>query len=123
MTIHAWVLLSYIDALYRLERQWAELDEDERYKQRQKIAAPRLVKIKRWLDEKQPKVATDTLTRTAINYLINQRDRLVRYCEHGQLRISNVLAENAIRPFALGRRAWLFSDTPEGQRPVPPCFH
>ncbi len=112
----AMVLLSHIDALYRFERQWAELDDDERYEQRQKIAVPRLTKLKRWLDEKQPKVAPDTLTRKAINYLINQWDHLVRYCEHGQLRISNVLAENAIRPFAVGRRAWLFSDSPEGAK-------
>lgn len=112
----AMILLSHIDALYRFERQWAELDDDERYEQRQKIAIPRLAKIKRWLDEKQNKVAPDTLTRTAINYLINQWDHLVRYCEHGQLRISNVLAENAIRPFAVGRRAWLFSDSPDGAK-------
>ena len=45
-----------------------------------------------------------------------QWDHLIRYCEHGQLRISNVLAENAIRPFAVSRRAWLFSDQPEGAK-------
>ena len=101
---------------YRLERQWKELDDDKRYEQRQKIAVPKLAKLKQWLDEKQPKVAPDTLTRKAINYLINQWDHLVRYCEHGQLRISNILAENAIRPFALGRRAWLFSDSPDGAK-------
>ena len=72
------------------------------------------IKIKQWLDTKQLKVAPDTLIRKAISYLINQWDHLIRYCEHGQLRISNVLAENAIRPFAVGRRAWLFSDTSEG---------
>lgn len=112
----AMVLLSHIDALYRLERQWEELDDDERYEKRQQVALPKLAKLKQWLDEKQPKVAPDTLTRKAINYLINQWDHLVRYCEHGQLRISNVLAENAIRPFAVGRRAWLFSDQPEGAK-------
>ena len=112
----AMVLLSHIDALYRLEREWTELDDDERFEQRQKIAVPKLAKLKKWLDQKQPKVAPDTLTRKAINYLINQWDHLIRYCEHGQLRISNVLAENAIRPFAVGRRAWLFSDSPEGAK-------
>jgi len=112
----AMVLLSHIDALYRLERQWSELDDDERYEQRQKLTVPKLAKLKRWLDEKQPKIAPDTLTRKAINYLINQWDHLVRYCEHGQLRISNVLAENAIRPFAVGRRTWLFSDSPNGAK-------
>ena len=110
----AMVLLSHIDALYRYERLWKDLDDDERYRLRQKIAVIRLAKLKLWLEEKQLKVAPDTLTRLAINYLLNQWDHLVRYCEHGQLRISNILAENAVRPFALGRRAWLFSDTPEG---------
>ena len=112
----AMVLLSHIDALYRYEREWKELDDDKRYQLRQEIAVPRLAKIKLWLEQKQPKVAPDTLTRKAINYLLNQWDHLVRYCEHGQLRISNILAENAIRPFAIGRRAWLFSDTPEGAK-------
>jgi transposase len=112
----AMVLLSHIDALYRYERQWKELDDDERYERRQEIAVPRLAKLKLWLEEKQPKVAPDTLTRLSINYLLNQWDHLVRYCDHGQLRISNILAENAIRPFALGRRSWLFSDSPEGAK-------
>ena len=112
----AMVLLSHLDALYRLERQWKELDDDERYEKRQQFAIPKLKKIKLWLEEKQPKVAPDTLTRKSINYLINQWDHLVRYCEHGQLHISNVLAENAIRPFALGRKAWLFSTSPDGAK-------
>ena len=118
----AMVLLSHIDALYRLERQWVELDDDERYEQRQEIAIPKLAKLKLWLAEKQPKVAPDTLTRTAINYLINQWDHLIRYCEHGQLRISNVLAENAIRPYAVGRKAWLFSNSPEGAKATAAMF-
>ena len=112
----AMVLLSHIDALYRFERQWRDFDDDERFEKRQEIAVPRLAKIKQWLDEKQPKVAPDTLTRLAINYMINQWDHLVRYCEHGQLRISNVLVENAIRPFALGRKSWLFSDSTDGAK-------
>jgi hypothetical protein len=36
------------------------------------------------------------------------------YSTDGRLRLSNILAENAIRPFAVGRRAWLFADTPAG---------
>ena len=82
----------------------------------------RLAKLKLWLDEKQPKVAPDTLTRKAINYLINQWDHLVGYCEHGQLRVSNVLIENATRPFALGRRSWLFVIHRKVHTPVPACF-
>ena len=110
----AMVMLSHIDGLYRLERQWAELDDDERFEQRQKQAVAKLEKLRAWLEQKQPKVAPDTLTRRAINYTLNRWDHLVRYTEHGQLKISNALAENAIRPFAVGRKAWLFADTPAG---------
>ncbi len=39
---------------------------------------------------------------------------MTSYCEDGRLHISNANAENAIRPFAVGRRRWLFSDTPKG---------
>jgi transposase len=54
------------------------------------------------------------VTWKAIHYTLNQWDTLVGYCEDGWLHISNALAENAIRPFAVGRRNWLFSDAPRG---------
>ena len=51
-----------------------------------------------------------------MTYLSNQWGKLNVYCTHGELNISNILAENAIRPFVIGRKAWLFSDTPAGAR-------
>ena len=72
--------------------------------------------LKLWLKEKQPKVDPDSKTGKAISYTLNQWDKLIRYCDHGSLNISNVLAENAIRPFVVGRKAWLFADTPDGAR-------
>ena len=51
-----------------------------------------------------------------MTYLSNQWEKLNVYCTHGELNISNILAENAIRPFVIGRKAWLFSDTPAGAR-------
>lgn len=41
---------------------------------------------------------------------------MAAYCNHGQLKISNVLVENAIRPFVIGRKGWLFADTPSGAK-------
>jgi len=49
-----------------------------------------------------------------INYALKQWDRLVVYLEDGRLRPDNNLAENAIRPFAVGRKNWLFSGHPRG---------
>ena len=54
--------------------------------------------------------------------MLNQWDYLVGYCEDGKLNISNALAENAIRPFATGRKAWLFADTPHGARASATCY-
>jgi hypothetical protein len=72
------------------------------------------VKVQAWLTANKPRVDTDSLTGKAMAYLHNQWDKLIVYCTDGQLRISNIMAENAIRPFAVGRRAWLFADTPAG---------
>ena len=47
---------------------------------------------------------------------------LTGYCKDGKLNISNALAENAIRPFAVGRKNWLFSDTSRGAKASATCY-
>ena len=84
--------------------------------QRQQLSRPVLEDLKGWLQANLPRVPKDSLTWTAINYTLNQWDALIGYCNDGRLHISNALAENAIRPFAVGRRKWLFTDTPRGAR-------
>ncbi len=75
---------------------------------------PLLEDLKTWLEKKSQTVAKNGLTYKAIYYALNQWSTLVTYCEDGRLNISNAGAENAIRPFAVGRRRWLFCDTPSG---------
>ena len=53
---------------------------------------------------------------TPWRYLHGQWDRLVRYIEDGRLEIDNNGAENAIRPFVVGRKNWLFSETVKGAK-------
>ncbi len=110
------IAVSKINALYRLEREIKDKPPHEKYQMRQKVAVPLLVELKAWLDKNISKTAKGGLTHKAMQYALNQWDKLVRYCEDGRLHISNVLAENAIRPFALGRKSWLFADTPKGAR-------
>ena len=50
----------------------------------------------------------------AVTYANNQREYLCAFLQHGEVEISNNPAENAIRPFVVGRKNWLFSDTPKG---------
>jgi len=109
-------VLSHINTLYMIERKIKELPVDEKYQQRQLRSLPVLNKLKTYLENNQHKVPKDSLTGKAMTYLGNQWDKLNVYCSNGELNISNILAENAIRPFVIGRKAWLFSDTPAGAR-------
>lgn len=108
------VALGKINALYRLERVIKELPPHEKYAQRQTVAVPLLNELKVWLEANIGGVLKGSLTYKAMYYTLNQWSKLIRYCEDGRLNISNAGAENAIRPFALGRKRWLFSDTPKG---------
>ncbi|WP_413772245.1 IS66 family transposase [Marinobacter sp. LV10R510-11A] len=116
------VALSHINKLYAIERKIKALSVAERYGIRQELSVPRLKTLKTWLEANAGKVAKGTLTRTAMDYTLNQWPTLVGYCERGDLQISNVLAENAIRPFAVGRKAWLFADTSQGARASATCY-
>lgn len=107
-------MLHFINGLYLIERQIKDLSTEEKLQHRQERSLPVLNKIKTYLDDNQHKVPKDSLTGKAMTYLSNQWEKLTVYCTHGDLNISNILAENAIRPFVIGRKAWLFSDTPKG---------
>ncbi len=78
--------------------------------------------FKQWLDKHITKVAKKSLTRNAMDYALNQWHTLTGYCDDGRLHISNVLAENAIRPFAVGRKAWLFADSTRGAHASATCY-
>ena len=116
------VAIGKIRALYRIEDKIRDLEPAQKKKTRQQLSKPLLDDLKQWLEKNVNRVPRGGLTSTAINYMLNQWDMLVGYCEDGRLHISNALAENAIRPFAVGRRNWLFSDTPRGARASATCF-
>ena len=102
--------LGYINKLYHIERQINGLKEKATFTPeqvaayRQEHSVPVLDKLKVFLEKTQPKVPADSLTGKAITYMLNQWSKLIVYCTNGELRISNILAENAIRPFVIGRR-------------------
>ncbi len=106
--------LVLIQKLYRVEQQARKLTADERYAQRQKQAQPILGEMRAWLDDALPQVPPTSATGKALNYLHNEWDKLIRYLDDGRLEIDNNATENAIRPFVLGRKNWLFSASVKG---------
>ncbi len=65
-----------------------------------------------WLEQQKP--TKGTRFEKAVNYALNRKDTLMTYLEDGHCSISNNLSENAIRPFTVGRKNWLFSASPKG---------
>jgi len=116
------VAIGKIRKLYVIEARIKDLEPEQKKAQRQTLSRPVLDDLKIWLETNSRRVPKDSLTWIAINYTLNQWNLLMGYCEDGRLNISNALAENAIRPFAVGRRNWLFSDTPRGARASATCY-
>ena len=79
---------------------------------RQVKAEPLLEAYWFWLETLDP--VPGSKLAEAVTYAQNQRPYLSAFLDHGEVDISNNFAENAIRPFAVGRKNWLFSDTTKG---------
>lgn len=116
------VALSKIRKLYRIESELKDSSDEQRYGARQALAVPILADLHSWLTKNLPSVVKGSHTHKAIHYMLNQWEYLTGYTADGKLHISNALAENAIRPFAIGRKAWLFADTPQGARASATCY-
>lgn len=106
--------LDLIARLYAVEQALKDLDPEARHIQRQIKARPILDEIHAWLEHALPEVPPSTLTGKALTYLANQWPKLIGYLDDGRLEIDNNACERAIRPFVIGRRNWLFADTPAG---------
>jgi hypothetical protein len=116
------VAIGKIRKLYAIEQRIKDLAPDQKTEQRQRLAEPVLDDLKTWLQANASRVPKDSLTAKAITYTLNQWDLLIGYLGDGRLNISNALAENAIRPFAVGRRNWLFADTSRGAKASATCY-
>lgn len=110
----AWRGLSLIQKLYRVERLMKEATPQQRHVARQEQAKPVLDELRKWLDSSLPQVPPKSVLGKGLNYLHHEWPKLVRYLEDGRLPIDNNLTENAIRPFVVGRKNWLFSDSVRG---------
>ena len=87
---------------------------EERFEYRQAHAVPVIETIKAWLDKTAPKISPKGKLGVALSYALKYWDRATRYVENGEWPIDNNAAENAIRPFVIGRKNWLFSHSVRG---------
>ncbi|ABK42848.1 transposase IS66 [Magnetococcus marinus MC-1] len=110
--------LSLIRKLYAVEKDLREEEAtpERRYKVRQERSRPIIDELKTWLEDNRAGVLPKSKLGEAMGYLTNQWSSLIRYLDDGRLEIDNNRAENAIRPFVIGRKNWLFSNSVRGAK-------
>ena len=108
--------LGFYKRLYKIERQLSHLSDQKRYEARLLQSKPVLDEFHSWLNKMQPQVPPKSLLGKAINYALNQWEGLNAYLLDGRLEIDNSLSERTIKSFVIGRKNFLFSNTPKGAR-------
>jgi transposase len=103
-----------IKALYAIEHEAKNLPATDRAALRQQKSKPQLDALKSWLDHRHTQVVPKTPIADAFTYARNQWSALSVYVSDGDLAIDNNAAERAIKPFAIGRKNWLFFGSDHG---------
>jgi transposase len=104
----------FCDKLFELERDFINLSPDERYKKRLELSKPVMAEFFAWLEVIKP--MPKTAIGVAVNYALGQRVYLERFLLDGRLELSNNRAERSIKPFVIGRKNFLFANTPRGAK-------
>jgi len=106
--------LQMIAKLYQIETEIKHENNDRKAQLRQQKAQPIWTKLRTWIDKALQQTLPKGKTGEALAYLNKNWDKLTVYLQDGRLNIDNNPVENAIRPFAIGRKNWLFSDSQSG---------
>ena len=114
--IEATEIMARIGQLYKNEADGAELNPEQRLSVRQERSRLLIDQLFERIAELRAQTIPSEPLRKAVDYARNQRQALYRYLEDGRLKPDNNIAENAIRPLALGRKNWLFAASDRGGR-------
>ena len=101
--------LSYISALYDIEREVKTLSIEERLHIRQARSKPLADALYQWMELQRRQITDGSATAKALDYSLRRWGALTRFVDDGKLPIDNNWAENQIRPIAIGRKNWLFA--------------
>ena len=108
--------LSYCNQLFRIEEEIRGLSDTDRQKIRLEKSRPLFLSYFAWAEKMEPMVLPKSKLGEAIGYSLKQRKYLESFLLDHRLEISNNRAERSIKPFVIGRKNWLFSNTPKGAK-------
>jgi hypothetical protein len=108
--------LKFCDDLYKIERDLRQSTDDERREARLKRSAPLLARFKPWLDASKARTGTNTHIGRAVRYALKYWSTLNAFLADGRLEIDNGTSERSIKSFVIGRKGFLFANTPDGAK-------
>lgn len=108
--------LDFCNRLFALERQWQKEEPKKRQELRIEHSIPVLDDFREWLRSQRNRVLPKSKLGQAIEYVLNQWEKLTVFVSDGRLELDNNRSERAIKPFVIGRKNWLFANTPKGAK-------
>jgi hypothetical protein len=105
-----------INQLFLIERGIKKSEPAQRLAARQEKSRPVVDGIRNWLERLKGEVLPKSLLGAAVTYGLNQWEKLTRFLEDDRIDLSNNLAERSIKPFVIGRKNFLFCNTPRGAK-------
>lgn len=108
--------LRFCNELFAIERELKDADPEQRYTLRKERSRPLLDAYLAWLKQLRSLTLPKSLLGQAIAYSMNQWEKLTAFLKDGRLEIDNNRSERAIKPFVIGRKNWLFANTPRGAK-------
>ncbi len=108
--------LAYCNTLFQMERELNDASSEERYAERKKRSLSILEDYSVWLKQQRSQSLPKSLAGQAITYSLNQWEKLTSFLKDGRIEIDNNRSERSIKPFVIGRKNWLFANTPRGAK-------
>jgi len=108
--------LDFCNQLYKVEGKIKDLSDEDRYETRVAESKPILDSFYDWLKSQKRIMLPKSKFGQAVNYCLNQWDKLNNFLQDGRLEIDNNRSERSIKPFVIGRKNWIFSNTSRGAK-------
>lgn len=118
----AFDVVTYIGLLAKIEEEIKELNDTDRFNIRLEKAKPVLDELHQYLEAVYPRIPPKSPLGQAVSYTLNQWPKLLVYLQDGRLENNNNRSERAIKPFAIGRKGWLFADSVSGAHAAATIF-
>jgi transposase len=115
-------VLKRIALLAKIEDDIKELSSVDKFKIRLERAKPVLEELHAYLTAMYPRIPPKSPLGQAVSYTLNQWPKLINYLKDGRLENNNNRTERAIKPFAIGRKGWLFADSVAGAEAAATIF-